>query len=134
MKWSSLRHQQWTKNIRFTLLTFCSKEKKKSVLLWSICFSWDFFLLLLPLAPHCLHKFTRERERERVLKKEMKSKKWYGNYCWTKMCGCDSKMCCSWESWDINVWIRVECVEGKKISSGQWYCYPWCNTFCYLKG
>ena len=34
------------------------------------------------------------------------------------MCGCDSKMCCSWESWDINMWIRVECVEGKKYQVG----------------
>ena len=73
-----------------------------------------------------IHDKERERERERVLKREMKSKKQKVRWvlltivvCCTKTGGCNFKMCGCWGSWDINVWIRVECVEGKKISSGQ---------------
>ena len=71
------------------------------------CFSWGFFLLILPLGHAHIHESERERERER--EREMKSKMW------------DGKMQISnAETWTKRVavvvlgYYCVECVEGKK--------------------
>ena len=145
-------------NIIFTLLTFCSKENKKNIRFIILCWESKepkkpkdkqicndlpalveaYFLLLLHLAYllqlrlifccSCLLHRTYSRERERILKKEMKSKGWDGNYC-----------CLLYQNvwmWFQNVWllgilgyVESRMCGGEKISNGQWYYYSWCTYF-----
>ena len=136
MKWWSRRHSQWTKNIRFTLLTFCSKENKKKIsdLLYcvekakkpndkQICNDLSasveaYFLLLLPLA---LHIFTRERGRDEKQKVR-----------WELLLSVVPKRVDVISKCVVvgNLGIcRIKNVWREKKSSGQWYCYSWCTYF-----
>ena len=140
MKWWSRRHSQWTKNIRFTLLTFCSKENKKKYQIYYIVLRKQrspmisrfvmIYLLQLRLifCCFCLLHCTYSQEREG----EMKSKKWDGNYC-----------CLLYQNvwmWFQNVWllgilgyVESRMCGGKKNQVGNDIVTHDALTFCYLK-
>ena len=118
IKWWSLRHPQWPKTIRFTLLTFCSKERKKirftifvlrknqrspkiSKFVMTCLLHWGFFFAALASCT-CTYSRERERERERYEKQKVRCEN-VKKYCWNlnQTCNCkDFKIC---GSWDINV-------------------------------